>query len=161
MARKIFLETRSEPASFSLVGISCHLMDYRLLFSLNKELEFDFIRESDFKPSSVNQEFEEGFAFYLYRNEDQRLAYYLIANRNQGQLLLPAMKQLDYVMIIEGDSTREGKQTLLSAIRAIPKVITAFEIRFQELKNHESFLTEIELHILGMNRGAKRTTTLY
>ncbi|MEI6900404.1 MAG: IPExxxVDY family protein, partial [Bacteroidota bacterium] len=108
-----------------------------------------------------SQEVEEGYAFYLYRDEDQRLTFYLISNRNQGNLLLPALKQLDYIMIIEGELTKERKQALLSAIRAIPKVITAFEIRFSELKNHESFLTDIEFHILGINRGAKQNTTHY
>lgn len=161
MSRKIFLETRSEPASFTLVGISCHLPDYRLIFSLNKLLEFDFTRENDFKPASLNLEVEEGYAFYLYCDEDQRLTYYLISNRNQGNLLLPAMKQLDFILVIEGELNKTSKEKLLSTFKAIPNVIIAFEIRFSELKNHESFLTDIEFHILGINRGSKQPTTRF
>ena len=49
MAKKFLTETRSEPALYTLLGISCHLRDYHLTYLLNEKLELEFIKEDDFQ----------------------------------------------------------------------------------------------------------------
>ena len=157
MAKKVLLETRSEPAFFTLVGISCHLMDYRLIYSLNKDLEFNFVKESDFHLSTTDSgKTTEGFSFYLYRDEDHRISYYLFSNRNREAILFPALKQVDFILIMEGLLQKGKKENLMTTLRKIPNLLTAFELKFSEIKHYESFLTDIEMHIFEINRGVNQ-----
>jgi hypothetical protein len=156
MAKKIILETRSEPAFFTFVGISCHLMDYRFLYEFNKQLEFNFIKESDFPRTSSIAAQTAHFSFYLYRDEDQRLSYYLLSNRGDEGFIFPALKQADFILIIEGIFGKQKKEAFLSTLRSVPKVLTSYEIKSTELKNPESFLMDLELHVLQINKDLKQ-----
>jgi hypothetical protein len=156
MAKKILLRSRSEPAFYTLIGISCHLMDYRLLHLLNKELGFNFGKEDDFKINTSVKNQVTSFSLYTCKDEDQRNSYYLIANFSQDIILIPEFKHTDFVMLIEGDFKKQAKDTLLRAIRSIPKVITAFEIKVTDIKNPETFLTDLEMHITDIRKEIKQ-----
>ena len=145
MAKKVFLETRSEPTLFTLFGISCHLKDFRLSFLLNKKLELEFVKKEDFM----------GFSFYFCRDEDRFNAYYLLGNRGQDAILLPDLKQTDFLLLLEGPVKKTQKDRLLEKIRGIQNVLTAFEVRFETIKNYESMLTDLELHLMNILMEAK------
>jgi hypothetical protein len=156
MARKILLKSRSEPVFYTLIGISCYLMDYRLLHLLNKELGFNFTKEDDFKINVSSKKEDASFSLYSFKDEDQRNSYYLIANFSQEIILIPEFKHTDFIMLIEGDFKKQIKDTLLKAIRSIPKVMTAFEIKVTDIKNPETFLTDFEMHITNIRMESKQ-----
>jgi hypothetical protein len=156
MAKKILLKSRSEPAFYTLIGISCHLMDYRLLHLMNKELGFNFSKEDDLMITLSEKQLATSFSLYSCKDEDQRNSYYLIANFSQDTVLIPEFKHTDFIMLIEGDFKKQRKDFLLKAIRSVPKVITAFEIKVPDLKNPETFLTDLELHITNIRKESKQ-----
>jgi len=156
MSKRILLKSRSEPAFYTLIGISCHLMDYRLIHLLNKEPGFNFSKEDDLKINGSAKKQVASFSLYSYRDEDQRNSYYLIANFSQDIVLIPEFKHTDFVLLIEGDFKKQKKETLLKAIRSIPKVLTAFEIKVTDIKNPESFLTDLEMHIIDIRKESKQ-----
>jgi hypothetical protein len=155
MARKIILETRSEPALYTLFGISCHLKDYRLSFLLNQGLDLEFIKMEDFRAAIAPRKEPDGFSFYFYRDEDRFNAYYLLANRGEESVLLPELRQTDFLLLLEGPCKKAQKDHLLSTIKAIPNVLTAFEIRFETIRNYENFLTDLEIHFMTLTRDSK------
>ena len=140
MAKKIFLETRDEPALFTLFGISCHLKDYRLSYHLNHKLDLSFVKMEDFL----------GFSFYFLRDEDCFNSYYLLGNRGQESILLPDLKQTDFLLLVEGPVKKIQKERLLEKIRGIQNVLTAFEVRFETIKNYNIMLTDLELHLMNI-----------
>jgi hypothetical protein len=152
MAKKIFLETRSEPAYFTLVGISCHIRDYRISFLLNQSLEFVLSKQDDLHIPAQGNIPEGDFSFYLYRDEDLRNAYYLLANRTTENVLVPELKQMDFLLLVEGEFRKNRKDALLKAIRAIPNVLMANEVKFTDIKNYENLLTELELHMTSISK---------
>jgi len=156
MAKKIILKSRPEPAFYTLIGISCHLMDYRLLHLLNKEIGFNFGKEDDLALNASSTKPGTSFSLYSFKDEDQRNSYYLIANFSQDIVLIPEYKHTDFVMLIEGDFNKQRKDTLLKAIRSIPKVLTAFEIKVTDIKNPEAFLTDLEMHITDIRKENKQ-----
>jgi hypothetical protein len=155
MARKIKLKTRPEPVSFTILGISCLLMDYRFMHLINKAMDVNFSRENDLTSSFPASGRPETFSFYSFKDEDQRNVYYLISNLNEDFILLPELKHIDYIMLIEGDFKKKKKDTLLTLIRSVPKVQMAFEIKVTDFKNAESFLTDVEMHISNIQRETK------
>jgi hypothetical protein len=150
MAKKIFLESRSEPTYYTLVGISCHHRDYRISFLLNQALEFNLVKHEDLTVPVAGSEGTSCYSFYFYRDEDLRNAYYLLSNRSDEQVLIPEMKQVDFILIVEGEFTKNRKDTVLKAIRNIPNVLMANEIKFTAIKNYENLLTELELHMISL-----------
>lgn len=145
MAKKILFENRSEPVLFTLFGISCHLKDYRLTFLLNKKLELEFTKMEDFN----------NYSFYYCRDEDRFNTYYLLGNRGQDTILFPGLKQTDFILLVEGPFKKVQKEKLLENIRAIQNVLTSFEIRFETIKNYESVLTDLEIHMMQILKESK------
>jgi len=155
MAKKVLLETRSEPTLFTLVGISCHLKDYRLSYLLNQKLELGFIKMDDLVVSTSPKNEADSFSFYHCRDEDHYNAYFLLSNRGQDSILLPGMKQTDFLLLVEGPFKKNQMEPLQQQIRSIPHVLTCYEIKFSSLKNYENLLTDLELHLTSLSREIK------
>jgi hypothetical protein len=152
MAKKIHMEVRPEPAFFTLLGISCHLKDYRFSYLFNHHLGFSFIKRDDLRVTlSPNQE-QADFSFYSYRNEERLNSYYLISNRSQSFILVPEMRQFDFLLIVEGKYNKPEKDSMMKIIRSLPSVLTIFEIKFTEIKNYELLLNDIEMHVMNIHR---------
>jgi len=145
MAKKIFLENRSETILFTLFGISCHLKDYRLSYYLNQKLELSFAKMDDFQ----------GYSFYFCRDEDSFNSYYLLGNRGPESILLPDLKQTDFLLLLEGPVKKAQKEQLLEKVRGIQNVLTAYEVRFETIKNYNLMLTDLEIHLMNILREAK------
>jgi len=152
MAKKIYLDVRSDPALFTLLGISCHLRDYRLSYLFNHHLGFSLIKRDDLRIISSPDKGQTEFSFYSYRNEERLNTFYLIANRSQSFILVPEMKQFDFLLIVEGRYNKGEKNVMIKTIRSLPGVLTVFEINFTEIKNYESLLTDLEIHSMNIHK---------
>ena len=155
MAKKLLLETRSEPAFYTLIGISSSLRDYRLSFLINQSLEFNLKKLDDFCTILPGKQEPEAFSLFYFRDDDQRNSYFLLANRNLENFLLPEMRQMDFLLIIEGGFKKARKDAMLKNIRNIQNVIASYEIRFNELKNFENLLMDLELHMIKLLKPSK------
>ena len=157
MAKKVFLDVRSEPSYYTMAGISCHLKDYRLSFLLNQKLEFAFTRIDDLPAFLSGKKLQAEFALYYYKDEDRFNTFCLLANRSQDAVLVPELRQTDFLLLVEGEFRKAQKDPVLTAIRSIPNVLTAFEVRLTEIKNIEILLTDIEMHLMNVLKEKKKT----
>ena len=155
MAKKFLLDIQPEPAFYTFLGISCHLKDYRLSYLINHQLGYQFIRKDDLITRSFNRKIEAGFSFYQFNDEDNYCFCFLLSNRSEEFILVPEMKQVDFMMIVDGEIKRSRKEQVLKQIRSIPNVLTSFEIQVQEIKNHASLLSDLEMHVTFINRAEK------
>jgi hypothetical protein len=146
MAKKILLESRTEPSSFTILGVSCHLKDYRLSFLLNQKLPADFKKMEDFPGV---------FSLYFYADEECRNFFYLLSNRSEEKILFTELKQTDFIMLVDGPVKKARLDRILKTIRAIPNVLTAFEIQVGSLKNFPGFLADLELHFMAISKESK------
>ena len=145
MAKKFILETRSEPAYFSLAGISCHLKDYRLSFLINQKLLTGFRKMDDFAGK---------YSLYLYRDEECRNSFYLICNRGEETLLFPELRQADFLLLVEGPFKKVQLERLLRNLRTISNILASFEIQIGNLKNFQGFLDDLEMHFMKLGIGS-------
>lgn len=155
MSKKIFLDIRPEPAIFSLIGVSCHMKDYRISFLLNKYLGFDLLKMEDLKITFNNKQDPAEFSFYYYYDEDYFNTYYLMSNRSQEVVLAPEIKQVDFLLIVEGEFKKSQMDRLIKSIRNIPNVLAAYEVKFSEIKNFETLLNDMEMHLMKIKMEAK------
>lgn len=155
MSKKIYLDVRSEPAVFTLLGISCHVKDYRISFLLNKHLGYDFQKMEDLKITLASKKDPAEFSLYYYHDEDYFNKYYLLANRSQDLVMAPEIKQVDFLLLIEGEFRKAQKDLLIKSIREIPNVLTAYEVKFAEIKNYETLLNDMEMHFVKISKENK------
>lgn len=146
MAKKILLDSRTESSCFTILGISCHLKDYRLSFLLNQNMPADFKKMEDFPGL---------FSLYFYLDEECRNSFYLLSNRNEEKILFPELKQTDFILLVDGPVKKARLDRMLKTIRAISNVLTAFEIQVASLKNFPGFLADLELHFMAISKENK------
>ena len=153
MARKLKLTPGSAP-DYTVIGISCHLKDYRMVFLANRKLRFQFRRTEDLvieEGGSVKD-----YSFYIYDNRDERTTYFLVQNHHPEGRLVPSLKGVDY-FIIAGDMLDATSVTLMAArLQEIPQVLSSFKIDLDKVKNLDVILEEIELHMLEQKRFARQ-----
>jgi hypothetical protein len=131
------------------------MKDYRISFLLNKHLGSDFLKMEDLKITLNNKKDPTEFSLYYYHDEDYFNKYYLVANRSQELVLAPEIKQVDFLIIVEGEFTKTQKDRLIKSIRNITNVNMAYEIKFAEIKNHETLLNDMEMHFMKITRENK------
>ncbi len=145
MPRKFIPENRGHPVLITLFGISCHAPDYQLLFYLQKQLSLEFERSDNFRNHS----------FSIFRDDNEFNYYYLIGNRSEDAILVPEFRQVDFLLLVEGPCKKAQRDYFLKEIKTIPRVLMAFEIRTETIKNFELFLNDLEMHISAISNNTK------
>lgn len=146
MAKKITL-TLDFTSDYSVIGISCHLKDYRLTFNLNKELNLQLKRIEDFTLDDKKNE-SLNYSIYYYHCHDTNNNFSLVANHNAERKLIPSLKQFDYFLLIQNNINTQTKKELIKAIKKVPNILTAFEIDLATVKNIHTLIAEIELQFI-------------
>ncbi|MCF8302014.1 MAG: IPExxxVDY family protein [Bacteroidales bacterium] len=148
MAKKLKLEV-DYSEDYRILGVSSHLKDYRIAFFLNKVLEFDLRKTTDFLfQQSANQP-ALNYSFYHYRTPDAWFVYSMIGNFNAYGRLIVSLWQYDYIIFVNGPSEDHEIETSLKAIRSIQHVLTASEIPFDKVKNINHIIADIEMHLIN------------
>ena len=117
---------------FALVGISCHLKDYRFVWLLNKALRSNFIKTKQFCLHDSDCRFSQ-FEYSM-----ELSTAYIFANRSATGYLVNAKPQVDYwLKLEEPDNKRLHKWA--EEIRTIPQVLVAYEEGVEKVKEQFIF----------------------
>lgn len=150
-----------EEEKFSLVAINTALPLYRLLFIINKQLEVSFKRldkdlDFQYKNGQAN------YAIYSYFSHDYKAKAYIIANKAKLQsfhtlstgtlfngastqsftYLLPELKAVDYLLKIEQENELINLKTILSQLKSLDQIATAFQVNQEKIKHPENLIVE-------------------
>lgn len=146
-------------SEYLIIGLSYHQINYRLSYFLNKKINIDIKRITDFEYFNIKQNKKTSFSLYYYEDVNNYITYYLIANRNREQILINSFKQTDYFLFVKGYNNLryksyfpKGKTSLINHIKEIPNLILAFEIDLPDIKNINNLISDLELHIIESNK---------
>ncbi len=125
---------------FHLLGIASHLPDYRLCWSINRQMGLDLGKsEKPLKTLQKDKLTYVSFDVFCYTDPETQVEYNLIDNIYDGIRLVPEQKQADYLFLVRGiqdsDLTR-----IQQSINKIDQVLTSFKIEVEELKSKEKLL---------------------
>jgi hypothetical protein len=135
---KITLDIEYE-YEFRVIAISCHARDYKLCYNLNKQLEFNLIKQDNIK-LKVKPDIAAEFSWFLFSDEENHVEYRLVSNKGTVGLLIPEQKQADFFMLINGSPTDSQVAGLLKRIKDTESVLTAFTIDVGALKSKQNLL---------------------
>ena len=117
---------------FSLVGISCHLKDYRFVWLLNKALKSNFIKTKQFYSNDSD------CVFSQFEHPMEFSTAYIFANRSSKGYLVDGKPQVDYWLKLE-EPDNERLHRWIEAIRTIPQVLVAYEESVEKVKEQFIF----------------------
>ncbi len=131
---------------YSLLCIVCGLPDFRATHFINQYGGFELKK---YKHFSLSPEKEVAFSWYYFSNRELRRDYYLILNKNRAEILMPALHNFDYLLLLYGNITAQYLGELLAALRKTPYVTAVFEQDLDKLKNGDLLIERNEFHALN------------
>ncbi|MDY8135111.1 IPExxxVDY family protein [Aquimarina sp. 2201CG5-10] len=160
--QKLVLDTL-EDDNYELIAIHCSLESYRLAFLLNKNLDLRLFR----KKEDINFDYNPliaSFPLYQYDDQFQYNTYYLIGNKFKTKVesdtkisdglfadtrenyvtkyLVPELKNVDYFLKIDTETSEFSIKSLLSSLTNISQVITAYAVEYNELKSKNNLILD-------------------
>ncbi len=127
---------------FDLFCIISSVRDYRLCWMMNRALDIDLRREEELEMHYPKKRKLAYFNTYQHIDELNRAKYDLIANKETGEYLIPELKQVDHLFLIEDFSSGIEKKEMLSILRNIPAVEAVFQTDPNELRSKHNLILE-------------------
>lgn len=130
MNSKSITFSNDEYLNFDLIGINSREKDFRLAWFLNKELNWDLVREKPYQLETKDQVSEH--ELFKYACEDYDFTIHLISNRSLKGVLIQEYAQIEYLLKVEG---RNDIEDLVKKIRKINNVLAAFHLPQENMKH--------------------------
>lgn len=122
---KYKLDMEPDP-EVTLIGISCHVNDYRLCWALNRALGINLTRrENDI--TDPGPEKLANYAAFDHTDEDSQAHYLLVNNHSTDGILLKEHKQADYFLVVD-ESAPITAEELIDNVRKTEFVLMAYPL---------------------------------
>ena len=151
MVRKSLLEPAFEPVDL-LVGITTALRDYRVAYFLNKALDIDLKAVDDLPVYHEKLKHLVRFPLFWFHQKESRTNFYLTANNNGEMLLLSALRNFNYFLIVKSDAPHDQFKDIPRLLREVPGIQAAFPIVPESVKNIAYILSDLELHMIDVSK---------
>ena len=131
----------SEPdKNFKLIGIATSERDYRLCYMLSEAMGWEITRLPNQEVELKDRSIKMSLSVFKAVHDLTHSTFYLFANKNMGELLLPEAGNFDYLLKTEG--SYKGIKDLVKKIKAIDAVLAVSEISVKTLKNWDRLAYE-------------------
>jgi hypothetical protein len=131
----------SEPdKNIRLIGIATSERDYRLCYMLSEAMDWEITRMPNQEIELKERSIKMSLSVFKVVHELTHSTFYLFANKNMGELLLPEAGNFDY--LLKTDGAYKGTKDLIKKIKAIDAVLAVSEITVKTLKNYDRLAYE-------------------
>ena len=120
-----------------LLGVVSDEVDYRFAWLLNRNLQTDFRREEDLTLYHKKTDAEQSFPLFTHVDKLAFLTYRIIGNRRDDGVFLEELKNLDYLVHIQGEIYPENIREFIEKVTAVKGVRMCVPVDLQKLKNRE------------------------
>lgn len=128
---------------FELIGLVCNKKEYKLAWHLNQSLNINLIKQEDIKIEFSNST---SILISNYKYETEFVTIELLQNKlissggMKNQLLLPELKQFDYLIKIKDATDELTPENVNVIIKEIPVIEYSLRLNFDSLKSKENLL---------------------
>jgi hypothetical protein len=126
-------------------GISSHENDYRLSWAINSQLGFSFSRAANLELFNEKIQEKQIFSVFSHIEEEYELKYYLVSNTCENGFLLPEYRNVDFLILIQGEISENELDKLLTRLKKIEIINLAFQIPGLPAKSLEKILSLLSL----------------
>lgn len=126
--------------NFDIWGINSALEDYRLCWLLNEVLGWQLKRVEDIEFYQTKEKKYLNFSAYKYANDLDYYTIEIIKNKYNGNVLLPEMKNFDFIFLFQGEDDYFDKDEITNILKEIKGIQSIFEINIETIKSKHNLL---------------------
>ena len=125
---------------FCLLGLVADQPDYRLNLLINRALGFNLLKQQDLSLYHKKLDQDQDFSLYEYFDDESLLTYRVIGNRAENGYFLDELKNLDYLVHIQGEIMEEGIGVFIAKTAAIQDVRMCVPVNLAKIRNKDRLL---------------------
>lgn len=122
---------------FCLLGLVSDQPDYRLNLLINRALGFNLIKQEDLSLFHKKLDLEQEFSLFEYFDDISLLTYRVIRNRADDGYFLDELKNLDYLVHIQGEIREDSISSFMALTSSIIDVRMCVPVNLLKLRNKE------------------------
>jgi len=120
-----------------LIGLSSDEPDYRLAWLINEEAGTGFVRTDDLSLFHKKLGEDQLFSLFQYYDDDSLLTYRLVRNKCENGYFLDELKNIDYLIHIQGEVLPDEIEDFLNSISKVTSVRMCVPVDLNRLKSNE------------------------
>jgi len=125
---------------FCLLGMVSDDPDYKLCWAINQALGMDFKKMDDLELHHKRLGVDQYFSIFSYQDEEALLTYRIIKNQSDRGYFLDELKNLDYLIHIQGEITPGKINSFLQQAGSLSPVRMCVPVDLHKLKNQERLM---------------------
>jgi hypothetical protein len=125
---------------FCLLGVVSDEPDYKLCWMINKSLDMNFEKQEELQLFHRKLKEEQVFSLFSYTDENALITYRIIKNRTENGYYLDELKNIDYLIHIQGEINPMKISHLIHSIGALKPVRMCVPTDLSGIRNRERLL---------------------
>lgn len=125
---------------FCLLGVVTDEPDYKLCWMINGALSMNFEKQEDLMLFHKKINDEQEFSYFLYEDEEAMITFRIIKNRTDKGYYLEELKNLDYLIHIQGEISTLKISNFMLSIGGLQPVRMCVPCDLSRIKNHDRLL---------------------
>ena len=121
--------TYQPKVNYYIIAVASVLKDYRLSFFINQELHLNLEKTDDLISTNKSKEQAKKFSQYYFLDEKSDFEYFLLQNKQLGEIYLKTFKNFDFLFIVKTiDEESIDIGSLFEKIKNIHDIQLALEL---------------------------------
>ena len=125
---------------FCLLGVAADEPDYKLCWMVNQALDLNFEKQEDLVLFHKKLDADQSFSLFQFEDEDALVTYRIIKNRSSHGFFLAELKNLDYLIHIQGDISTDQVDKFMLSLGILPSIRMSVPVDLTRIKNMERLL---------------------
>lgn len=140
--QKRYLLDFDDEIDYDVIGICSHHNDYRLAWSINSSLGFHLEQSpvpyiiTTTKKGIITHQPHPMFEYY---EEENRVSYYLIKNKEAGKFLIQEKPTIDFFLFIHRNNVVDQNE-VIEKLRKVNSILAVFKLDVDLLPSTENIL---------------------
>jgi hypothetical protein len=126
--------------NYCLLGISTDEPDYKLCWLINDQLRMSFLKTENLQVFHKKLNEEQEFSLFQFDDENAMLVYRIIGNRTDTGNFLSELKNIDFLLHIQGDIIQDDISRLVQKLNSLEAVRMCVSVDLGKLKEKDRLL---------------------
>lgn len=127
---------------YDLIGICSHHNDYRLAWGINSDLQFHLAQSAEPFYVTITKKgitVHQPHSMFEYYEEENRVNYYLIKNKEEGKYLIPERPSIDYFLFIHRNGLIDA-ENLSERLRSVNSILAVFNLNPEDFPSASNII---------------------
>jgi len=125
---------------FCLLSVVTDEPDYKLCWMINHTLDMNFEKQEELQLFHLKLDEEQVFSLFSYHDNDAMISYRIIRNRAEKGYFLDELKNIDYLIHIQGEINTTRISNFMLSVGALEPVRMCVPSDLSRIKNKERLL---------------------